>query len=212
MKLDAGGSNWEPITGSNLSLSSSSSVSVSFSVKESAYYAVFATLPPLYSEPPLRRELPPPAADSPPEAPPDYTSAIVGGVLGAMSLMCLIACGVWRWRKSRKHAILAMYYKAVSKSKTKLPPFSISKRPTVPPPAASAEHPDATGSKHLERPPPPVSADSPAGSRPNVWKAVNRLKLLAPLPSPALTPIEQPPLPTVDQRSGAGSRDKSLLA
>jgi hypothetical protein len=129
-----------------------------------------------------------------------------------MSLMCLIAYGVWRWRKSRKQAILAMYYNAVSKSKTKLPPFPISKRPTVPPPAASAEHPDATGFKHLERPPHPVSADSPAGSRPNVWKAVNRHKSLAPLPSTALTPIEQPPLPTVDQRSGAGSRDKSLLA
>jgi len=217
MKLNAGGSEWQPVVGTAVSLLSVTSVSFGFPVAENAYYAVFAVLPPIYQQKPREPPPPPAASPVPPDPPLDHTGAIVGGVLGALSLIGAVAFVVWRWRKMRRQAIVAMYYNAVSKARGK----RLAAPPTPLPPAhLERPAPKDHESEHLERPlspellpPPPVSAASPSIVRPSVWNAVNRYKSSPSLPPPPLQPLQAPPPPLPTGSGGERpSHDKSLLA
>jgi hypothetical protein len=219
LRLDAGGSEFKRVGGTNVSSTAASQVTISFPVLENGYYAVFATLPPVYGQIPPNPPPTPPAASTAAESPPDYTAAIVGGVLAVLSLIGSVVYGYWRWRRSRQQAVLTMYYNAVSKKKGKLPP--------APPQAlaSSEQHleravPADLQGQHLERSPlAGVAAASPSSVRPRIWNAVNRYKSA---PSFSLPKSEneqsgeQPPspIPGGDRLPNVASvqPEKSLLA
>jgi cysteine-rich repeat protein len=215
MKLVPGSSSWQPVAGATLSSASISKIAIAFSYSGNAYYAVFAMLPPVYRE--IQQDLPTSVEISSLSSPTDHTAAIVGGALGALFLFGAIAYGIRKCRRKRKQAVVAMYYRAVSRSKGKRRVAQPKAMTPVRDPHLERPAPEDLKSRFNERPssqelpPLPVtSVESPPRARPSIWKAVNRLNS-SPSVIPGASLLEKPqPPPAVG--SGSQSQGSSLVA